>query len=352
MGSDFSFSNLCLVTWLSHIEASGRTEFFLSLSDKDLKKAVIEDDTCGVNGDDLVDWGDDGGEVPQWGLAGRWVDAYPLTGGVPAPEKSPSDPEYFTINSQLWKFPKQPNSKPFNCGAVLPAMLMNLGGKRHVAPDRSWCDLLRSPLLSRYAINEFRLDLLLLPDVPRQFGGLGSIRPNSFERLAFALLSRPKNWHDLTENDSGEILRSRGHVSVLQGLEEVKERDGRRVSGFVRIERKKEEAIEAFGSPRALHWTEGHMKERSSRTIRHQLRTISDPDNKHIEFARIVWFYERRGWVYVHSIVDDGNVKLAKDPVPTFRHTVLEEYSERKYEKEKKLTREGYQTQPTRLYLQ
>lgn len=259
-GSDFSFPGLCLNTFLSHIgKDPSYVESLLDLSDRDLLTWVMDYDTCLVNGDDLV-------EKVQDDEVHTWVESYPLIGGVPAPEKSPRDAEYFTINSQLWRFPKYPGSRPHSVGAILPAMLLNLLGKSHTAPDVQWANLLSSPLLSPKAINEFRLDLLLLPDVPRSLGGLGIFPPLSPERLLYAFFSRPLDGAILAESFNEEILTVNGSIQVLS--ETYIERSEERFSGWVPASEIHEEANRRFGSRRALHWKETTNKVHSAGKVR------------------------------------------------------------------------------------
>lgn len=287
MGSDFSFPILCLVTLLGHLEASGLTDTWLRMSNRQLRETVLSYDGCGVNGDDLVDWGpsrpltDPPSAHSSASLApslptplARWLAAFPLVGGVASPAKSPQHPEFFTVNSQLWVWRRQPGARPHNVGSVLPAMLLGILGKAHLAPAESWLDLLSSPLLPPASLDLFELDLVLLPDVPRFFGGLSLLPPDTSQpiltsrRLLWALHSRRRNWHDLAESDSGEIVVTKRSVTVLEELDEDVPPRTAMFSGFVRVAAKKRVAIARFGSPKALRWSNPNGRVPSPSSVR------------------------------------------------------------------------------------
>jgi len=181
MASDFSFPFLCLVTLVGHLSAEGMVPDLLKKSDDQLRAFLFSYRGCGVNGDDIVNWGPsrDGMTAGQ-----RWSSSFTAsTGGIAEPAKSPEDPEYFTINSQLCYLPRVPawsgfRSRCREVGSLLPSLASGLNKKSHKAPHESWKGLLESPLLTPHAQEIFAADVSLMPEFPVAWGGLGAIDPS------------------------------------------------------------------------------------------------------------------------------------------------------------------------------
>lgn len=337
MGSDFSFPILCLITFLVHLEATSMTDMLLELDQTSLREFLFSYDGCGVNGDDSVEWGPPRPPPPfSCSLSPNsprdpslnWAESFRRVGGVPAEAKSPCDPEFFTINSQLWHFPREAHSKPREVGSVLPAMMLGIAGKAHLAPDESWSQFLTSPLLRPSRYHLWQPDLILLPDVPRSLGGLGTQTPDLSDptryaaRVLWSLLSRKRNWHDLPDfaDSDGYVKTHRGTTTVLGAFEVVSEKVVRRVSGFIRESEKKRIAIERFGSPKALRWTapKGHV---ASPYFARRLiaRRVSDPVIVE-EVVRDAWKrfeMESEGWSYVPSLsLPEGSSIEVREAAP------------------------------------
>lgn len=182
MACDFSFPVLCLIGFLIGIDTVGLLDEFhylaISATDKHFASSVRKCKRFGVNGDDFV-------TRVKRDEAPRWLDAVAVTGGVPEPAKSPFDRTYFTVNSELWKCDQEgTRAMP----TLLPAMLMHLHGQtEHKPMDSKWLTLFTSPgnpcMPGSRLWERFALDLLLLPDVSRTAGGLGSSQPCDNERV-------------------------------------------------------------------------------------------------------------------------------------------------------------------------
>jgi hypothetical protein len=206
MGSDFSFPILCLVSFLIGCETKNLVTKLLGIKkDKEFRETVIQMCPFGVNGDDFV----------CQDVANRWLGAVDLVSGVPEPSKSPFDRRYFTINSQLWKIGYTERVRRSNLpreyyaeevGTVLPSMLAGINSKLHLVPAESWIGLLASPLMSAERLNEVGIDLVLMPELPVSWGGLGQFHlldgriPErvQFNRIVFARESRDLSWFDAT----------------------------------------------------------------------------------------------------------------------------------------------------------
>nr|AQM49945.1 replicase [Agaricus bisporus virus 15] len=294
MGSDFSFPILCLLSFFAHLIGEDKVKVWLKLNDQDLEYVIREYGNCGVNGDDIVSWGDSRS-------SSRWLHGFNIIGGVANAAKSPMSREYFTINSQLWR---RKGKDLVKIRSVLPAMLLGICGKAHLAPDESWADLLSSPLLSRDALARSQLDLVLLPELPRSLGGLGI----DFRRIPhyllrnryyWALASRKRNWNALADFSDEHIQIQHGHVQILE--DEVPKDRSQHVSGWIRTSEKKKIAMETFGSPKGLRWTDTNGKSASPFYIRQWIYF------KSLERADVSWIHDWRereytGWSFVRSV--------------------------------------------------
>nr|AQM49944.1 replicase [Agaricus bisporus virus 14] len=296
MGSDFSFPILCLLSLFAHLIGEDLVDIWIERPDRELYLTVLDYHGCGVNGDDIVSWGDS--SSPS-----RWLRGFNVIGGVANSAKSPVSREYFTINSQLWRRAKN-ESRPHKIGAILPAMLLGICGKAHLAPDESWADLLSSPLLTPESIKRSQIDLVLLPDLPRSLGGLGTdFSPISSKllkrRYLWALASRKRNWHSLVDFSSDHVDVSLGRVSVCSDHKERSKIPP--VSGWIRTSEKKRLAEEAFGSPRGLFWTDPDGKSSSPFWIRrwvyHKSQQYCD-----LKFIHELMIREHQGWSHVRSV--------------------------------------------------
>lgn len=194
MASTPSFPILCLSGFLIGVEHHAMTESLLAMSDEDLTAQFYSWDRHGTNGDDYVTRSSD----PE-----RWVSTVLAVDGVPEPVKSPCDPFFFTVNSELWAYTawQTPGSAEIPCAypvqvpALLPAQLYHLHNGISSVPDYKWLPVLTSIAPPGSAVaRSLGIDLILKPDLPRSYGGLDvSCRHPSLNiaaaRIAYALSS-------------------------------------------------------------------------------------------------------------------------------------------------------------------
>jgi hypothetical protein len=320
MGSDFSFPILCLIGFAISLESDNQSIQFLSLDTRRAKAFILEYKECGINGDDYVGWGDE--TKPQ-----RWVEAVEATGGVPEPTKSPVNNSFFTVNSQLWAV-DETGARPV--GAVLPAMILGLNSKAHKSPAESWLYLFDSPILTVGAINLLELDVVLMPDLPRTWGGLNMIRTTSKDqvwrrRCFYARESRGVPWMDSESLEipvklGGRSVRTGGLTIIAADPDELDEKvmPTSEISGWVPKHEVKSLLAERFLNPKIIRWTSPNQKipkwselKWASRT--HYFREI-DWEKLAQEYDETI-VNERRGLVYVNSLRHYGD----EDRISTVR---------------------------------
>ncbi|ALD89132.1 RNA-dependent RNA polymerase, partial [Rhizoctonia solani ourmia-like virus 1] len=319
LSSDASFPILCLVGVLIAMETSDVIDELMYMDDEDFVAAFLGYDAAGINGDDIVIYG-------PAGTAERWASVVPLTGGVPEPTKSPCDPEFFTINSQLWRRP--PSGRPYEIATVLPAMLVSLSSKAAKAPHESWVSLLSSPLLTDSASELLGLDAILFPELPVSWGGLGYCdlaRGISDEvllrRALFCRESRGITWIDATPSDVSRIQapyyrpgpsRSSFGISLSAPV------STRKVSGLLPLATVRSVRQAQFSDPGIVRWTSlgGSSDTYAEIAFRVRAHLIADK-SRLLRYVRREFNYhssiERDRMVYV----DDFDLPDSEpDPIP------------------------------------
>ncbi|QUD20355.1 RNA-dependent RNA polymerase [Armillaria mellea ourmia-like virus 1] len=366
MGSDFSFPILCLVGWLILVELFDMTEWFLDprLKGKRFRDAFYAFDKGGINGDDLITW------LPE-ARTRRWAETVALTGGVPEPAKSPCDPVFWTVNSKLWCSP--PGGVTHEVGFISPAMILHLHKGQHSAPSEQWHSLLGSELLAdSRCLNALELDVILLPELPRSWGGLGLMlydQPRFCEfmrqRITYAKTSMSLSWLDM---DQVELPLARRDVmtanrsSGLVGVSYVKDekRALSKVTGWVPRELLKNILANRFGMGRVVAWTcPGRPKpkwweQRKVGGIYHRLFTDRYVWNRVLQELYQTLNHERQGYALVYDFTNyEGDIQL--DPLPrgfesseirprsayTRRQTLLQQVTARKRAFERKVGTES-----------
>ncbi|QDW65427.1 putative RNA-dependent RNA polymerase [Rhizoctonia solani ourmia-like virus 2] len=256
LSSDASFPILCLIGVLIAMETLDVLDDLMSMDDDEFVTGFLGFDAAGVNGDDIVIYG-------PAGTAERWALTVPLTGGVPEPTKSPCDPEFFTINSQLWRRP--PTGRAYEIETIKPAMLVALSSSGAKAPHESWVSLLSSPLLTDDAVELLGIDTLLFPELPVVWGGLGycdlaSRIPDELllRRALFCRESRGLTWIDATLDDVNRIQAPYFRPGPSQssfGLSLSRPVETRQVSGLLPLSTVRAVRQAQFSDPGIVHWT-------------------------------------------------------------------------------------------------
>lgn len=326
MGSDFSFPILVLVTFVIGLESKNMVDTFLSFNNKKLKEAVLKYDEMGVNGDDYVSWGKtDHSRIPSDSCAvcplrtegERWADTVPTSGGVPEPSKSPCDRFYFTVNSQLWTT----IGGIRDVGTILPSMILGLNSKAHKVPNESWLTILESPLWqnSEKVRETLELDVCLLPEVPRSWGGLGLDVPcrstrTLVHRLLYARESLGLQWLDMDKIEVPLARRDAVRMNAsgcLVGAEFLPDEElpDRKISGYVPKAQIKRVIERRFGHHRAVAWSKPDVHPPSFSllkfAIKYWTRALYQDGNqdKLVLAAMREKSYERSGLAFVHDFV-------------------------------------------------
>jgi hypothetical protein len=302
MGSDLSFPVLCWVSFLAHLEAEGLAETLDKMPIDDFEAFVRTYNRCGVNGDDIVSFGSEGSDL-------RWEAAFAKVGGVPSSAKSPCDPEFFTINSQLWR---KSTMEPVK--SILPAMLLGLSGKAACAPDEAWFDALESDYVKN--AKGLDLDLMLLPDVPVCMGGLNVQAPGSFfvERCLWAWHSKPK-LDPICVDSEGFLEAERGNFSIQLTEDQTPPKELVSKTGFIRKEDYARIMFERFGDPVGLKYARSKVKVPSAGEVRRRVRKCRSDSQPGLysalesAFTRI-HCYERLGWRYVQEALVPPSVEV------------------------------------------
>lgn len=251
LGADISFPILCMITITIAIETLGETERFLKMNERQFRKAIMNEDRFGVNGDDFITRGRQ--------IAGCWQSAVAATSGVAEMTKSPVNNVYWTANSQLFKLDKP---VPF----VSPALCFNLS-ERLKNPQNQWIDQLRSPILN---IGRIGLGHMLLGDVPRAFGGLGNPIAGDVQwakRFLFAKRSRGVDITSWLEEERPIGLIYRGRGKTVMALDTPENLPGVSVTGLVRTDWLKEYGARVYALKDILNWSESHAKYPSYHTV-------------------------------------------------------------------------------------
>jgi hypothetical protein len=243
MASDFSFPILCWVSFLAELHAKGHVDRLLKMPLREFKEFIMNYKSCGVNGDDIVS---SGGR--ESGL--QWAVSFVAVGGVPSVAKSPFDREYFTINSQLWKRDGDGVRKVRH---LLPAMLLGVCGKAHLAPDEAWWDFLECPIVTLDLVREMELDLVMPVDIPRSHGGLGLVQRDPkdqtwADRVIWCLLSKnSETYPEVTKrikNKDGQYTLGEFEVDTTTP----------RFTGYVRRNVRDGLVRHFYGAPKSVGW--------------------------------------------------------------------------------------------------
>jgi hypothetical protein len=304
MGADPSFPILCVIGFLIELESEGRIEEFLRMGAREARTFVLGYSKCGINGDDYVSAGD--ATKP-----GRWKAAVECTGGVPEMSKSPVNDRMFTINSQLWSVS---SGSPQQIGAVLPSMLLGLNAKAHKTPDEVWLQMFASPILTVDAMNYLELDVVLLPDLPRCWGGIGTQCQEKPGRFFFkrVLYARESCLQDWTDRDAVESSRGVfGFKSTHAGATEIRMVPEEEVevgqvleNVFVPRVELKELLGNRFLEHQAVRWTNPSVKSyrfSDLRALMAPLMKLIDKKRMWKEY-RYAWWFEERGFIFARKV--------------------------------------------------
>jgi hypothetical protein len=321
MASDFSFPILCVMSICICIETIGLTGLFIDADDQPITQPVKKDGKWvagdsvdvliqdrrlrrfGFNGDDVA--------IHVQGRSGakRWGDAVVATGGEPVYAKSPLSREYVTVNSELWEYS---SIKGFTqVPLVLPAMLLHLQTEAHKVPDRKWFSLFTDRVISRtFLTHHLAMDQVLMPEMPRSWGGLGLYCTDNFDgrffaRVAWLRAARQKDEGSLTryEEEMGAAIEGvplrigRTDVTLFPGLEEESEELS---EGWVSKAFAGWYAQHRFGLKDGVRWARGKTGSRSAASARHDARKIK----RYCGLSGIRWDYcethdyESHGYVW------------------------------------------------------
>lgn len=300
MGSILSFPILCIINLVTNIIADDLDQALF-----DNPKEFLESyDQCGINGDDVVRFGDDRDELYK-----RWAFGVSCVGGKPSPGKSLLSDRYFTVNSEIFTNSGEP------LHAIRPSLLVALNDGAHKAPDKSWLTYFYSSLWTPALDALFKPDDVLFPDFPVQWGGTRIKKIASFEdfrkhyyRLCLLRSTRPKHYSTFTDEvclRPGVI--SNGHTTtVYLGGEKIEYR-GKFSSGFVKRSDLKEVAQVLYGVRKLARWTSMISKTRPRAEVlleaRHRYR-CSTVYSVELDWRRYneAWAMEEDGYIYARNV--------------------------------------------------
>lgn len=262
LGSDSSFPILCLVSACIGFETLGLTDWLLGLEEKQFYTFVKNFKGMGVNGDDFVTW-------MKARLKHRWLDAVAISGGVPEPNKSPCNRDWFTANSQLWGW--DTSAQEFLPSSfVSPSLLLNLTECTKV-PQAQWLNQLSSDLFVR----DLGMGACVFADVPVQVGGLGE-EPEEFDetwrrRYDYCRLGKTKDVSTiLDEEPVGYAVKRDGKARVgFDGGFEFP--PAVRVTGLVRRDWLEEYCSRIYRKRDLIEWSVTRPEKATHRQIRDRI---------------------------------------------------------------------------------
>jgi len=295
MGSVLSFPILCLVNLVSQVLLH---EIPLT---RDALYAFVG---CGINGDDLVTWGDET-------IGERWTQVLPEVGGVPSRGKTLFSQTYFTVNSELF-------TRKGMIRAIRPSLISALNTGAHKAPDRSWLEYMTSPYRSWKTDRIVNPKMSFFPSFPVSWGGTRGKRfanKEEFDYIGACFLEglkkrgldRQFEFTPSKPNIDKDGYRTLVHLAPSNGIKPEYDL----VGGFMRKEDVTVIGKKVYGVKHAAFWTEkgcgavDYDDALDACAQRYLGLTPYMKDLMWLEYCE-TWDHEEKGYVYVRSIADFG----------------------------------------------
>nr|QED42942.1 putative RdRp [Cyathus narnavirus A] len=305
MGSVLSFPILCLVNLVSQLMMRYSLVRVLSMTRKDLFAFNL----CGINGDDVVTWGEES-------VRESWLESLGHVGGVPSRGKTLFSQTHFTVNSELFSVLRG------KLRVLRPSLIVAMHEGAFKAPQETWLEYLYSPIRSESADRIFRPERVLFPNFPVSWGGTGIHMLDSFSEYNFveacylrACKTRPfEGFADTACPAPGVHVQGKSTTVYLGG--EVKDFSSySTVGGFMRKDEVRKIARLKYGVKKLAYWTDPTSRRKTLEQIMdetqdmYQSLTSYQRDLLYREYKE-AFEMERNGFVYVRSIIDCGQERV------------------------------------------
>jgi len=305
MGSILSFPILCLVNLVSQLMMRYSLTYILSMKYWDVRNFNL----CGINGDDVVTWGEES-------IKESWLESLPLIGGVPSRGKTLFSRTHFTVNSELFSVRRG------KLRVLRPSLIVAMHEGAFKAPQESWLEYLYSPIRTASADRIFRPERVLFPSFPISWGGTGQTMLDAFTEVNYveacylrACKTRPfEGFAEQSCPNPGVQISGKATTVYLGG--EVKDLSHySTVGGFMKKDEVKKIARFKYGVKKLAYWTDPTSKRKSLEQIMDETQDMYESltsyqrDLLYREY-REAFEMERKGYVYVRSILDFGQERV------------------------------------------